>query len=50
VVNIESVRLGSPDSLTIFTAAATASCTEASEGREPPEGTPDGATENASNI
>lgn len=54
VVNIESVWLGKPDSRTILTAAATASCTEASGGVGPPlaaeAGWPEGATENASNM
>jgi hypothetical protein len=42
VVNIESVRLGRPESRTIRTAAATASLTEPVESTEP-----DGATEKA---
>src|SRR5690606_38466101 len=44
-VNIEVVRLGRPDSRTICTAAATASCTEASA-----RPVPDGATENATST
>src|SRR5690606_19029406 len=44
-VNIEVVRLGRPESRTICTAAATASCTEASA-----RPVPDGATENATST
>ena len=43
VVNMESVRLGSPDSRTTWTAAATASWTEAS-GLSPPLGETEKAT------
>ena len=42
VVNIESVRLGSPESRTTFTAAATASCTESES--DPPLGARENAT------
>src|SRR3954466_15122582 len=49
-VNIDEVRFGKPESRTTFTAAATASCTEASWGVGPLMGTPEGATENATSM